>query len=345
MSTGPSPNRVLLPLQFSAAAEAGPGSGTRLYALQGQTMGTSWSLRCALDDRVDLVSLQRSVQAALDEVVAQMSTWDAGSDLSRFNAAEAGSWLALPEGMFTVLNCAQDLAQQTAGAYDITAGALVNCWGFGPGEPRDELPSDVEIRSALQRVGWSRLLIDAERRIALQPGGLYLDLSSIAKGYGVDRVAACVERAGVHHYLVEVGGELRGQGCKPDGSPWWVEVESVPDTESDAGRWIVGLDGLSIATSGDYRRYFERDSRRYAHTLDPRNGRPVRAAPASVTVLHAQCMQADALATALTVLGLQDGMAFAERHGIAALFVVRRRQDVANTDEFASSAWLALLDS
>jgi thiamine biosynthesis lipoprotein len=197
----------------------------------------------------------------------------------------------------------------------------------------------------LQRVGWQRLQIDAGQRKALQPGGLYLDLSSIAKGYGVDCVAECVERAGVRHYLAEVGGELRGQGCKPDGSPWWVELEAVPDVSSQTRTWIAALDGLSIATSGDYRRYFERDSRRYAHTLDPRNGRPVRNAPASVTVLHAECMQADALATALTVLGLQDGMAYAERHDIAALFVMRRRDDATRTDEFASSAFLALLDS
>ncbi|WP_428312286.1 FAD:protein FMN transferase [Hydrocarboniphaga sp.] len=308
-------------------------------------MGTSWSLRCAAGDTLDVEALQRAVQAALDRIVAQMSTWEAGSDLSRFNAAEAGSWIALPRAFYQVLSYAQALAQSSNGAYDVTAGALVNCWGFGPGEPRDDIPSDDDIRAALRRVGWSRLLLDDARQLALQPGGLYVDLSSIAKGHGVDCVADCVERFGITHYLAEVGGELRGQGCKPDGSPWWVELESVPDARSDSGRWVVALDGLSVATSGDYRRYFERDSRRYAHTLDPRNGRPVRNAPASVTVLHAECMQADALATALTVLGLQDGMAYAERHGIAALFVVRRRDDAACTDEFASSALLALLDS
>ena len=308
-------------------------------------MGTTWSLRCAASERLDVAALQAEVQAALDQVVVQMSTWDAASELSRFNAAEPGSWLPLSDGFFKVLSCAQALAQLSSGAYDVTAGALVNCWGFGPGEPRDDIPSDDEIGIALQRVGWSRLLLDPATQLALQPGGLYVDLSSIAKGYGVDCIAACVERFGVAHYLAEVGGELRGQGCKPDGSPWWVELESVPDARSDTARWIVALDGVAIATSGDYRRYFERDARRYAHTLDPRNGRPVRNAPAAVTVLHAECMQADALATALTVLGLQDGMAYAERHGIAALFVVRRRDDASLLDEFASSAFLALLDS
>lgn len=308
-------------------------------------MGTSWSLRCAAGEALEVEALQRAVQAALDQVVAQMSNWDARSDLSRFNAAEAGSWIALPPAFYQVLNYAQALAQSSSGAYDVTAGALVSCWGFGPGEPRDDIPSDDDIRAALRRVGWSRLLLDDAGQLALQPGGLHVDLSSIAKGHGVDCVADCVERFGVTHYLAEVGGELRGQGCKPDGSPWWVELESVPDAASDAGRWIVALDGLAVATSGDYRRYFKRDGRRYAHTLDPRNGRPLRHAPASVTVLHAQCMQADALATALTVLGLQDGMAYAERHGIAALFVMRRRDDASLIDEFASSALLALLDS
>lgn len=337
---------MLLPSRLSAATQAGPEPGSQLHSLQGLTMGTSWSARCALPMAADVAALQVAIQATLDEVVAQMSTWDAASDVSRFNAAASGSWHRLPDAFFEVLSCAQALAQQTQGAYDATAGALVNCWGFGPraADSGDAVPSDAEIRAALQNVGWQRLQIDTQGRAALQPGGLYLDFSSIAKGYGVDCMAACFERAGVRHYLCEVGGELRGQGCKPDGSPWWIELESVPDAVSGSSRWVLALDGLSVATSGDYRRYFERGERRYAHTIDSRNGRPVRNAAAAVTVIHDNCMQADALATALTVLGLQDGMAYAERHGIAALFALRRPQDAAMIDEHPSSALLAMLD-
>jgi thiamine biosynthesis lipoprotein len=335
---------VLIPARFSAATQAGPDAGAALQTLRGQTMGTSWSASCALQPGADIAALQRCIQQALDEVVSQMSSWDAGSQLCRFNAAPAASWQFLPDAFFEVLACAHSLAQQTQGAYDATIGALVDCWGFGPQAVRETVPSDDEIRAALQRAGWSRLQIDAERRAALQPGGLQLDFSSIAKGYGVDCMAACFEHAGLHHYLCEVGGELRGQGCKPDGSPWWVELEAVPGISVGQSRWRLALDGLAVATSGDYRRYYERGSRRYAHTIDPRNGRPLRAPPAAVTVIHGDCMRADALATALTVLGLQDGMAYAERHDIAALFVIRCSGRPDAVEEFPSSAFMAMLD-
>lgn len=338
---------MLIPRQFSAATEAGPQAGTAVHSLQGRTMGTAWSLRCVLpagaDPAAAMPLLQAAIQAALDRVVAQMSHWDPASELSRFNAAPAGSWHRLSDDFYSVLDAAQRLAQQTDGAYDVTAGALVNAWGFGP-LPASRSPDDAELRAALQTVGWQRLQLDAANRSARQPGGLLLDLSSIAKGFGVDRMAAVLDRAGVLHYMCEIGGELRGQGCKPDGSPWWVELEAVPDARGPLQRWLLALDELSVATSGDYQRFYQRGAHRDAHTLDPRSGRPLRPAPASVSVIHRDCMQADALATALTVLGLQDGMAYAERHQIAALFQIRRRDDSALIDQHPSSALLAMLD-
>jgi thiamine biosynthesis lipoprotein len=180
--------------------------------------------------------------------------------------------------------------------------------------------------------------LDRAGRRLLQPGGAVLDLSSIAKGYAVDRLARCLERRGLHHYLVEVGGELRGAGVKPDGHPWWVEIEGVPD--AGGAQAIVALHGLSIATSGDYRQYFTQNRRRVSHTLDPRTGWPIAHDVASVTVLAPTCMAADALSTVLTVLGPVAGLAFAERRALAARFLVRRAGAL---EEIHTPAWKALL--
>ncbi len=170
---------------------------------------------------------------------------------------------------------------------------------------------------------WQRLALDLPRGLALQPGGLRLDLSAIAKGYGVDAAARALDALGLQHYLIEVGGELRARGVRPDGQPWRVAIE-VPDG-SGSHALSVPLKDLAIATSGDYRRYGEHEGRRYAHTLDPRSGRPLDNDVASVTVVHTGCMQADALATALTVMGQADGMDYARRHDLAALFIARDR--------------------
>lgn len=289
-------------------------------ALAGTTMGTTWSARMALPAGCTDHAARLAVQAALDEVVAQMSTWEAGSDISRFNRAGPG-WRVLPDAFFHVLRHAVALAADSAGAYDPTAGPLVNAWGFGPHQRAFEPPSPAAIDAARLRCGWRRVALDADRQAAYQPGGAYLDLSSIAKGYGVDRAAMALDALGITQYLVEVGGELRARGKRPDGQPWRVAIE-VPDASGDPAL-ALPLEDRSIATSGDYRRHAGSGDTRYAHTIDPRTGQPVRNNVASVSVLHPVCMQADALATALTVLGETDGLAYARRHDLAALFILR----------------------
>ncbi len=283
-------------------------------------MGTSWSARVVIEDDAALPVLQAAVEAALAGVVAEMSDWEPGSDISRFNRAAAGSWRELPPGFFTVLDHALALAEATAGAYDPTAGRLVDLWGFGPTPPLELPPLDADIAAALTTAGWQRLKVDRARRAVQQPGGLRLDLSSIAKGYGVDAAAEALRAAGVEHYLVEVGGELLGAGLKPDRSPWWVEIEAPPGIAMTP--IVAALHGLAIATSGNYRRFFDADGRRFAHTLDPRSGKPVDNGVASVTVLHPSCMAADAMATALTVLGPVKGLEFASLRGVAAHFMI-----------------------
>ncbi|MGE0744290.1 MAG: FAD:protein FMN transferase [Rhodospirillales bacterium] len=323
-----------------AAPPDAPAAGARVATLVGETMGTTWTVRVAAPPDIDFVALRARIQHALDRVVAQMSTYRPDSDLSRFNAAPAGTWLALPEEFLAVLTAALALARETDGAFDPTVGPLVDLWGFGPAGRRTEPPPAAAIEAVAGPVGWARLEIDAARRRARQPGGVRLDLSAIAKGFGVDAVADCLRDAGLTCYLVEVGGELRGAGTKPDGKPWWV----APDRpRADMPETIVALHGLAVATSGDYRRFFDSGGIRYAHTIDPRTGRPVSHGLVAVTVLHPSCMQADALATALTVLGPQAGYDFACARGIAALFVARDGGGD-RLPETMTPAFLAMLD-
>ena len=287
-------------------------------------MGTSWCVKLVESPRVDLHAVHAEIQTCLDRVVAQMSTWETDSDISRFNRAVANTWQALPPEFFEVLSCAMDMACESDGAYDPTVGALVDAWGFGPAQSGYRIPDEGELASARARLGWRRVSLRPEQTSALQPGGVQLDLSAIAKGYGVDLVARRLRDRGVAAALIEVGGELYGFGRKPDGSPWQVLVEASPDADIDEDlACVIALDGTAVATSGDHWHGFEQEGTRYSHTLDPRTGKPTEAAPAAVTVIADDAMHADAWATALTVMGAEAGYRFAQQRNIAARFVVR----------------------
>jgi thiamine biosynthesis lipoprotein len=319
-------NRVLVPLQLDSAA---PMLGAQLHQLDGQTMGTTWQVRWVATAETATGPVRAAVQAELDLVVQQMSTWLPGSDLDRFNRVQPGTWHAVPRAMAEVLLAGLWLAEVSAGAFNPAAGALVNLWGFGPGprytDPGFASPHADDVHTALGHCDWRSLRWDATRQQLWQPGGVLLDLSAIAKGYAVDRVSRRLAAMGLAHHLVEVGGELRGAGMRMDGLPWWVDLESPPTDPNQAPlpTTRVALHGLCVATSGDYRRVYTHGGERCAHTIDPRTGRPVAHGLASVSVLHTDCLWADAWSTALTVLGLQEGMALARTHRIAALFVQR----------------------
>jgi len=334
---------VLVPLEIDPVL---PGAPSRAQKLDGVSMGTSWSASVLLPPGVD-VDLDRLLQRELDEIVAQMSHWDERSLLARYNRSAAGSWHALPPQFFEVIDYALSVYEETGGAYDPAAGALVNLWGFGALKRYDQAgfyaPAHEAVAAALAQRAAGQPRLDRAGRRLYQPGGAILDLSSVAKGYAVDCLARRLEALGVRHFLVEVGGELRGAGVKADGQPWWVALEGVPDAAADASsvpQSVVALHGLAVATSGDYRRYFHHARGRASHTLDPRTGYPIAGEVASVTVLAPTCMAADALSTALSVLGVDAGLAYADARGLAARFLLRRDGGLREVD---TSAWRALL--
>ncbi|WP_034302792.1 FAD:protein FMN transferase [Herbaspirillum sp. RV1423] len=334
------PNRVFIPLTLSEPAPV--VADARVESLSGLTMGTSWSVKLIRSATHTLENIGEGIRQQLDLVVAQMSTWSDDSDLSRYNRAAAGSWHVMPAHFCKVLDCALAVAECSDGAYDPSIGPLVNLWGFGPAPARPDAPDASALAQARARCGWQRVRIDRSRNALLQPGGLYLDFSSIAKGYGVDLVTAYLRGIGVPSYLVEVGGELRGYGVKADGQPWWVGLEQPPAPAGDDEHMqnIVALHGMALATSGDYRRYFDYEGRRYSHTIDPRTTQPIAHRLASVTVLHADCMSADAWATAMMVLGDEEGLQLAQRIGLAALFI---RRDADGFRESMTPAMQAML--
>lgn len=313
----PAARRVAVPLRLTRAA-ARPATGV-VCTLGGATMGTTWSVKAvmAASER-DLV--QQDIAAVLDRVIAQMSTWLPSSDICRFNAARAGETIALPDEFHAVLSCALRIARDSDGTYDPAIGRLVELWGFGPAPRRATPPAPDAIKAAHDAGGWRRLTLAADGALN-QPGGLQLDLSSIAKGFAVDLVATRLRERGLAHFLVEIGGELLGAGVKPDGTPWFVGVEHAADPKAASrAPLVIALHGLAVATSG-VERAFTHDGRCYSHTIDPRNGWPVASGLACATVLHTSCMEADAYATALMVMGAEHAQAFAAAHDLAARVV------------------------
>lgn len=328
-----------MPLTLPEGLAPQPG-GLEVEA-SGRAMGVTWTLKAITLPGLGAQVLARTVQARLDAVVAEMSTWEPASHISAFNRAPAGAWLSLPEGFTQVMACALDMAALGRGAFDPTLGRLTDLWGFGPPGPVATAPADALVVATLAEAGWTRLDFDPVGRRLRQPGGLSLDLSGIAKGFGVDEAARALLRLGVRDFLLEVGGELRGEGVKPDGQPWWVALERLEGEVEGQTPILLALCGQSVATSGDYRRYLIHDGRRLAHTLDPRTGRPSESGVACVSVLHGQAMTADAWCTLLSVAGAEAGLDLCAEHEVAARFLVHTKKGL---EERLSPAFQALLD-
>jgi thiamine biosynthesis lipoprotein len=324
--------RTLLKAGLGAVAALAAGcdgrrSGTApdsLHEFRGPTMGSSYTVKIVERglSAAGQAAAHAAVVAALEEVEWKMSTYRPDSELSRLNRHAAERPLGVSPALAQVLARSAEVSAASNGAFDVTIGPLVNAWGFGP-PGRTRLPSAEEIAELRERVDWRSIALDPAIGTARKARpDAYVDLSGIAQGFGADRVAAALEAHGFGDFLVDVSGEVRAQGVNAEGVPWRIGIER-PDAPDRMPHLVVPLAGQALATSGDYRNWFEHDGRRYSHEIDPALGAPVTHRLASVSVVHADCALADAWATALFVLGPERGLAAAEREGLAAYFITR----------------------
>ena len=301
------------------------GCGERIERISGPTMGSTYSIQyvpaAQTPDSQRVKAEVETILAALDQ---QFSNWRSDSVVSRFNDLPAGACQALPEDMQRLLAYGEFLFRESGGAFDLTVQPLMNLWGFGPQSRGERLPDAGALARERARVGHQHLHLDGEK--LCKDVAAQLDFDSIVAGYAVDQVGDRLSALGIQAYLVEITGELRAVGRKPDGSPWRIALEVPSGASERQVERTIALDGYSVSTSGDYRNYFEEGGQRYSHTFDPRVGTPVKHALAAVTVVDPLGLHADGLSTLLMVLGPEEGYAFAERHDLAAYFIMRQGQ-------------------
>jgi thiamine biosynthesis lipoprotein len=285
-------------------------------------MGTSYAVELAAPiDEATRAALAELIEVELAAINRAMSTYDSRSELSQFNSREDLRWAPASPGLLDVLDSALRISAATQGAFDVTVGPLVDLWGFGPQYGTRRVPNDAVIERVRESVGYRHVQTELSAgAIRKRHRRTHLDLSAIAKGYGVDRVAMILDRHGVHDYLVEIGGELRARGTTAEGRPWRVGIERPVEGRHVLGE-IVLLRNRAIATSGTTQNFFEQDGRHYSHIIDPMTGRPVEHPPMAVSVVADTAMQADGWATALLVLGPERGYSLAQARGLAALLV------------------------
>lgn len=301
----------------------GPQGTYESLNLSGSTMGTRYSVVGFASPGVSVHELHAEIDALLEAIDDKMSTYRAQSELSRFNRHQGTDWFEVSSETAFVIEQALAVSRASGGAFDVTVQPLVALWGFDSQKRRPDIPPEGEIRSTRTHVGFEKIAVRmTPPAIRKDDPAVQIDLSGIAKGYAVDRLAELLYRAGIEAYLVEIGGELSARGKKPDGSPWKVAIER-PLTSGRSVQGIVKLENAAIATSGDYRNYFETDSRRHSHILDPRDGRSASSTLASVTIIAEDAIYADAIATAIMVLGPSVGFEFAVEHDLAGLFLLR----------------------
>ena len=306
-----------------------PPKDLPLEVVSGKTMGTTFMVKYVPvvngKQELDVADIERKINEKLFQVdKIEMSTYSKDSELSRFNTSTKTDWIDVSPNLYNVLRYAQEINSLSDGAFDATIGPVVNLWGFGA-EKREKssIPSEKEIgqRKALTGMKKIEFQESGERAIRKAIPELYCDLSAIAKGFSVDQVGKLLEGYGIHNYMVEVGGEVRARGTNQRRAVWRIGI-STPD-ESRGISKVIRLDDRAVATSGDYLNYFEKNGVRYSHMIDPRVGKPITHKLASVTVVHENCMNADALATAINVMGPEKGYEFAARENLAVFMLVR----------------------
>ena len=300
------------------------GCGPEQVNLDGKTMGTSYSVRYVTgDDTPSAAKMQAEIDKRLELVNDQMSTYRPGSELSRFNASRVvDKPFPVSAATTEVVLEALRINRVTDGALDVTVGPLVNLWGFGPEGRPDKVPSAAELERRRAWTGIDKLSVQGNALVKSIPE-LYVDLSSIAKGYGVDVIAQYLQSQQVKNYMVDIGGEVRTRGHNGEKKPWRIAIERPTAGMEQKAQLVIQPGEMSIATSGDYRNYFEQGGVRYSHTIDPVTGKPIHHHLVSVTVLSPTCMAADGLSTGLNVLGPERGMALANLMGIPVFMIVK----------------------
>ena len=297
------------------------------YSFNGLTMGTTYTVKIVrikgTMEQKTLSEIEKRTNDLLKNINHRMSTYDKDSELSRFNRWEDTTWFEVSPEMMTVFRCGLDISKKSGGAFDITVGPLVNLWGFGPDTPDSAIPTDEKIQAEKQRIGYHHLKIRVDPpAIKKDRADVYCDLAAVAKGFAVDRVAEYLDSENLDDFLVEIGGEIRTLGRNQKNRPWKIGIASPDDPGGVYG--VVDVSNTAMATSGDYRNFFEKDGIRYSHTIDPSTGRPVRHNLTSVTVIAASCMMADAMATAIDVLGPEKGYELAISEDLAVFMIVRQ---------------------
>lgn len=296
-----------------------------VHGIDGYTMGSTWSVRVAAPREFDTAVLRAALETRLRSLDQQLSGYRPGTGLMQVNQAAPDTWVTMPSDLAQVLGFGLALHRESEGAFDMSVRPLVQLWGFGAAAARSEPPSDAEIAEARQLLGSGQFELSPDGGRIRRSGTATLDVDAIAPGHAADALAAVLEAQGLHDYLTEVGGELRASGRRPDGAGWRVGIERPVMARGELAE-VIEVDAGGIATSGDYRDYFELAGVRYSHTLDPATGRPVRHELASVTVIAPTALEADGYATAISVLGPERGMAFAGERDLAVFMILRDGQ-------------------
>lgn len=290
--------------------------------LEGGIFGTFWMVSIAdpVSDE-QLTVLRLGIEETLAHVDLQMSTWKPQSELMQLNGHPVGEWLVLSPELMQVLSLSQTISAQSGGAFDVTVGHLVNLWSFGPEQRPDVIPEPEQLQAGLATTGYSGLELDTSASQARRQQDFFIDLSGVAKGFGVDEVARYLTAQGLSHFLVNIGGELVASGEREPGQSWRIGIE-LPHSGVQVAHHIIPVKDMSVASSGDYRNYFEVDGQRFSHTLNPLTGWPIDHRVASVTVLAPENAEADAWATAMMVLGT-EGLSLAESLELRVLMLER----------------------
>ncbi len=331
---------------LSALVGCSDSDSSHSVRLTGATMGTSYSITLVADEPFsDTDSLQREIDEVLQQLNRQMSTYIVDSEINTLKASPVNQWVPVSKPVAEVLGISLRVSDWSQGAFDVTLRPLIDLWGFGPKQTDDQIPEQSEIDRIRQQLGYQFIQLDDQNLKVLRSAAVDMDFSAVAKGYGVDVIASLLEQNDFSNYLVEIGGEIRVKGHNPKRQSWRVAVERPQVGLAQRIYKAIPLTDNAIATSGDYRNFFEQNGQRYSHTIDPRTGRPIVHNLASVTVIHSSAAMADALATAFNVMGAEQARLLANSKDIAAFFIIKQGDGFMELSSEAFKPYLASAQS